>query len=102
MGLPVIRSLIVSFAKITIYDSPRSAAVFDLGGVLIDWNPMYVGLVLAYLGEAGLMKQVWPVVFLPLMVAYLNWTVIPLEEAKLDDAFHYEFGQYRLRVRRWF
>ena len=80
-----------------------------LSGKLVTWgpyrftrNPMYVGLVLAYLGEAGLMKQICPVVFLPLMVAYLNWTVIPLEEAKLDDAFHYEFGQYRLRVRRWF
>jgi protein-S-isoprenylcysteine O-methyltransferase Ste14 len=80
-----------------------------LSGKLVTWgpyrftrNPMYVGLVLAYLGEAGLMKQIWPVVFLPLMVAYLNWTVIPLEEAKLDEVFHDEFGQYRLRVRRWF
>jgi protein-S-isoprenylcysteine O-methyltransferase Ste14 len=80
-----------------------------LSGKLVTWgpyrftrNPMYVGLVLAYLGEAGLMKQIWPVVLLPLTVAYLNWTVIPLEEAKLDEAFHDEFGQYRSRVRRWF
>ena len=80
-----------------------------LSGKLVTWgpyrftrNPMYVGLVLAYLGEAGLIKQIWPVVLLPLTVLYLNWTVIPLEEAKLDEAFHDEFGQYRLRVRRWF
>ena len=80
-----------------------------LSGKLVTWgpyrctrNPMYVGLVLAYLGEAGLMKQIWPIVFLPLTVAYLNWTVIPLEEVKLDEAFHDEFGQYRLLVRRWF
>jgi protein-S-isoprenylcysteine O-methyltransferase Ste14 len=80
-----------------------------LSGKLVTWgpyrftrNPMYVGLVLAYLGEAGLMKQIWPVVFLPLTIAYLNWTVIPLEEVKLDEAFHDEFGQYRLLVRRWF
>ena len=65
-------------------------------------NPMYVGLVLAYLGEAGLLKQIWPVLLLPFTVAYLNWTVIPLEEAKLDEAFHDEFGRYRSRVRRWF
>jgi protein-S-isoprenylcysteine O-methyltransferase Ste14 len=80
-----------------------------LSGKLVTWgpyrftrNPMYVGLVLAYLGEAGLLKQIWPVLLLPFTVAYLNWTVIPLEEAKLDEAFHDEFGQYRSRVRRWF
>jgi protein-S-isoprenylcysteine O-methyltransferase Ste14 len=80
-----------------------------LSGKLVTWgpyrftrNPMYVGLVLAYLGEAGLLRQVWPVVLLPFTVAYLNWTVIPVEEAKLEEAFHDEFGQYRLRARRWF
>jgi protein-S-isoprenylcysteine O-methyltransferase Ste14 len=80
-----------------------------LSGKLVTWgpyrftrNPMYVGLVLAYLGEAGLLKQIWPVVLLPFPVAYLNWTVIPVEEAKLDEAFHDEFRQYPLRVRRWF
>jgi protein-S-isoprenylcysteine O-methyltransferase Ste14 len=79
-----------------------------LSGKLVTWgpyrftrNPMYVGLVLAYLGEAGLMKQIWPVVLLPFVVAYLNWTVIPLEEAKLDEVFPDEVIQYRLRVRRW-
>jgi protein-S-isoprenylcysteine O-methyltransferase Ste14 len=80
-----------------------------LSGKLVTWgpyrftrNPMYVGLILAYLGEAGLLRQVWPVVLLPFTVAYLNWTVIPVEEAKLEEAFHDEFGQYRLRARRWF
>jgi protein-S-isoprenylcysteine O-methyltransferase Ste14 len=61
-----------------------------------------VGLILAYLGEAGLMKQIWPVVLLPLVVAYLNWTVIPLEESKLEEVFSEEYIQYRLQVRRWF
>jgi protein-S-isoprenylcysteine O-methyltransferase Ste14 len=80
-----------------------------LSGKLVTWgpyrltrNPMYIGLVVAYVGEAGLLKQIWPVVLLPLMVAYLNWIVIPLEETKLEEAFHDKFRQYRLRVRRWF
>jgi len=80
-----------------------------LSGKLVTWgpyrftrNPMYVGLVLAYLGEAGLLKQVWPVVLLPFTIAYLNWTVIPVEEAKLEEVFPYEYKQYRLQVRRWF
>jgi len=37
-----------------------------------------------------LIKQIWPVLLLPLTVAYLNWTVIPVEEAKLTDAFQGE------------
>ena len=80
-----------------------------LSGRLVTWgpyrftrNPMYVGLVLAYLGEAGLLKQIWPVVLLPFTVAYINWTVIPVEEAKLEEAFPNEYKQYRLQVRRWF
>ena len=80
-----------------------------LSGKLVTWgpyrftrNPMYVGLILAYLGEAGLLKQVWPVVLLPFTVAYINWTVIPVEEAKLEEAFPNEYKEYRSQVRRWF
>lgn len=64
-------------------------------------NPMYVGLSLAYLGEAALLKQIWPALLLPFVLAYLNWTVIPVEEARLQEAFHDEYEQYRLRVQRW-
>jgi len=48
---------------------------------------MYLGLSLAYLGEAAMLRQLWPVLLLPLVAAYLNWTVIPLEEARLREAF---------------
>ena len=62
---------------------------------------MYVGLTLAYLGEAGLLRQFWPIVVLPLVVAYVNWVVIPVEEAKLSEVFGAEYDRYRARVRRW-
>jgi protein-S-isoprenylcysteine O-methyltransferase Ste14 len=64
-------------------------------------NPMYVGLVLAYIGEAGLMRQLWPVLLLPLVVVYLNSTVIPLEEQRLSGAFPNEYRAYKATVRRW-
>jgi protein-S-isoprenylcysteine O-methyltransferase Ste14 len=64
-------------------------------------NPMYIGLILAYLGEAGILKQAWPILLLPLIAAYLNWIVIPVEEARLTEAFGAEYGQYRAKVRRW-
>ena len=63
---------------------------------------MYVGLAIAYLGEAGILRQVWPVVLLPLVVGYLNWVVIPLEERKLGETFGVAYDESRVRVRRWF
>jgi protein-S-isoprenylcysteine O-methyltransferase Ste14 len=64
-------------------------------------NPMYVGLTLAYIGEAGILKQAWPLAFLPLVLIYLNWTVIPLEESRLSASFDTTYDEYRSRVRRW-
>ena len=80
----------------------------EASSTLVTWgpyrfsrNPMYVGLVFAYLGEAGMLRQVWPVLLLPVVLAHLNWTVIPLEEFRLREAFGDTYDQYRHRTRRW-
>ncbi|HMK96332.1 MAG TPA: isoprenylcysteine carboxylmethyltransferase family protein [Acidimicrobiales bacterium] len=62
-------------------------------------NPMYLGLALAYLGEAGALLQAWPVAFLALVLAYVNWCVIPIEEERLGAFDNYT--EYRSTVRRW-
>jgi protein-S-isoprenylcysteine O-methyltransferase Ste14 len=64
-------------------------------------NPMYVGLTLAYLGEAALQQQLWPVLLLVLVLAYVQWTVIPLEESRLREVFAEDYIAYCGRVRRW-
>ena len=64
-------------------------------------NPMYLGLIFAYVGEAGLLTQVWPLLVLPFGVAYVNGVVIPVEAAQLKEDFGNEYEQYRARVRRW-
>jgi protein-S-isoprenylcysteine O-methyltransferase Ste14 len=64
-------------------------------------NPMYVGLAVAYLGEAGILRQAWPVLVLPLVVVYLNRVVIPVEESRLRQVFDGAFETYRASVRRW-
>jgi protein-S-isoprenylcysteine O-methyltransferase Ste14 len=62
---------------------------------------MYVGLTLAYLGEAGLLRQAWPIATLPLVLSYVNWIVIPVEEAKLTQVFGNQYLQYKAIIRRW-
>jgi protein-S-isoprenylcysteine O-methyltransferase Ste14 len=64
-----------------------SATLVMTGPYRFTRNPMYVGLTLAYLGEAGILIQIWPIIVLPLLFAYLNWMVTPLEEARLKEAF---------------
>ena len=88
-------------ARTTTVPGKSSVKLVTEGPYRFTRNPMYVGLTLAYLGEAGLLKQIWPIIVLPLMLAYLNWTVIPLEEERLKAVFPHEYLQYCSRVRRW-
>lgn len=88
-------------ASTTTVPGQTSRLLMTRGPYRLTRNPMYVGLTLAYLGEAGLLRQVWPLAVLPLVLAYLQWMVIPLEETKLLETFGQEYEAYRGRVRRW-
>ena len=88
-------------ASTTTVPGERSELLVTRGPYRLTQNPMYVGLTLAYLGEAGLLRQVWPLVVLPLVLAYLQWVVIPLEESRLRERFGAEYVAYCRRVRRW-
>lgn len=88
-------------AHTTTVPGQTSSRLITSGPYRFSRNPMYVGLVLAYLGEAGMLQQVWPVTLLPFVVAYLNWIVIPVEEARLRDAFGAVYDRYVASVRRW-
>jgi protein-S-isoprenylcysteine O-methyltransferase Ste14 len=93
--------LIFHKARTTRVPGEASTTLVTRGPYLISRNPMYVGLAVAYLGEAALLQQVSPVAFLPLVIAYLNWIVIPVEEARLQEVFGQKYQLYRSRVRRW-
>jgi protein-S-isoprenylcysteine O-methyltransferase Ste14 len=88
-------------ARTTTVPGQASSRLVTWGPYRYSRNPMYVGLILAYLGEAGILRQVWPVILLPLTMAYVNWIVIPVEESKLREVFSEEYDRYRKRVRRW-
>src|SRR5512143_2771004 len=78
-----------------------STSLVTRGPYRVGRNPMYVGLAVAYLGEAGMLRQVWPIAVLPLVMAYLNWIVIPIEETRLNEVFGSVYEEYCRSVRRW-
>lgn len=78
-----------------------STAFVTWGPYRFTRNPMYVGLTIAYLGEAAIQHQVIPVLLLPLTIVYLNRVVIPVEEERLRAVFGDEYVRYTERVRRW-
>lgn len=88
-------------ARTTTTPGESSKKLVTSGPYKISRNPMYVSLTIAYLGEAGLLTQLWPVLFLPLMLLYLNKVVIPLEEEILSKDFKDIYKAYCSKVKRW-
>jgi protein-S-isoprenylcysteine O-methyltransferase Ste14 len=93
--------LIFHKASTTTTPGESSKKLVRKGPYRFSRNPMYVSLILAYLGEAGFLTQVWPVIVLPLVIIYVNRIVIPLEEKILRRDFEGEYEMYCKQVRRW-
>ena len=64
-------------------------------------NPMYVSLVIVYLGAVLMLGSFWPLIMLAAPIAILNRVVIPFEENQLVEAFGDSYQTYRSKVRRW-
>jgi protein-S-isoprenylcysteine O-methyltransferase Ste14 len=107
-GLFLIGLAVAGWGWLTFFRARTTRVPGEVSSRLVTWgpyrfsrNPMYVGLSLLDLGEAGLLRQAWPVLFLPFVVAYVNWVVIPVEERMLGEVFGDAYEHYRRRVRRW-
>jgi protein-S-isoprenylcysteine O-methyltransferase Ste14 len=88
-------------ARTTTVPGEVSASLVTWGPYRVSRNPMYVGLSVAYVGEAIILRQVWPLATLPFVLGYVNWVVIPLEQRKLAEVFGSRYAEYQRRVRRW-
>ena len=87
--------------RTTIIPSGTASRLLTHGPYRFTRNPMYLSLVLVYVGVAGTLVQPWPLLLLPVPVAIVNAIVIPFEEARLRDVFGEEFQKYCANVRRW-
>jgi len=101
--------ILMAFSAVGIFKRTSTTTVpFEAPSTLVTWgpyrftrNPMYLGLTLIYLGVSGTRLDIWPLILLPLLLAYVNFVVIPVEERRLHDIFGDAYKEYGTRVRRW-
>jgi protein-S-isoprenylcysteine O-methyltransferase Ste14 len=79
---------------------PTTAIVSD-GVYRFTRNPMYVGMVVIYVGIALLIRSPWALVLLPLVVLLVDRLVIAKEERYLAGKFGQPYLAYKSKVRRW-
>ena len=75
--------------------------ILDEGPFAVSRNPLYVGLLAAYLGLALLWPSLWALALLPVAFAGLWWGAIGPEERYLRSKFGRDYVAYSGRVRRW-
>ncbi len=103
-----IGAAIAAWGWITFHRAGTTRVPGESSSQLVTWgpyrftrNPMYLGLAIAYVGETLILRQLWPLLLLPLVIGYVNWMVIPVEQAKLTEVFGERYVRYQQDVRRW-
>lgn len=80
----------------------RPTTVLLTGGPFrLSRNPMYLGMVIQYVGLSLLFNALWAIVLLPLALVIVHVTVIKREERYLEQQFGEDYRAYKARVRRW-
>ncbi|MDH4092976.1 MAG: isoprenylcysteine carboxylmethyltransferase family protein [Cyclobacteriaceae bacterium] len=64
-------------------------------------NPMYLGLLILYMGIAFHIGNWWTFMLVPILILIVNRFVIRNEEEYLERAFGKDYLEYKNRVRRW-
>ncbi len=64
-------------------------------------NPLYLSLLLLFLGIAIRVNSLWLIILLPVLFIMLDRCVVLREEKYLEGKFGDEYLQYKEEVRRW-
>jgi protein-S-isoprenylcysteine O-methyltransferase Ste14 len=87
--------------KNTIVPNKPAASLQTTGVYHSTRNPMYLALVMLYLGLSCLIGNWWNIILLPLLLLIIQEYIIKKEEKYLVRKFGQEYIDYRHRVRRW-
>ena len=79
----------------------NTVALVDTGVFRLTRNPMYLGMLLTLTGWGVYLARPWPLLCLPIFVAYIYRFQIVPEERVLREKFGAAYLAYTARVRRW-
>jgi protein-S-isoprenylcysteine O-methyltransferase Ste14 len=88
-------------SKNTVITAKPATSLQTNGIYSISRNPMYLGLVLIYLGLTFQFGNWWTIFLLPILIIVITYRVILPEERYLTRAFGDEYADYKKKVRRW-
>jgi protein-S-isoprenylcysteine O-methyltransferase Ste14 len=88
-------------SKNTVVTAKPATSLQTTGIYSVTRNPMYVGLILIYLGMAFIFGNWWTLILLPFLIAYVTYRIILPEERYLTRAFGNTYADYKKNVRRW-
>ena len=99
LGLSLAATFLIRRTTLNPFADP--SVLVARGPYRVSRNPMYLSLIIAYLGAALMFGSVWPLVMLPVPIAILIRVVIPFEEARMRTIFGARYQAYCAHVRRW-
>ena len=79
-----------------------SSALVTSGPYRLTRNPIYVAFLLAFLGLACALDNIWFAVLWPVLAVVLDLGVVRREERYLESRFGDSYRTYCRNVRRWF
>ena len=82
-------------------DTGAPTRLVEKGPYAFSRNPIYVGMVLGYIGISLVVNSAWPMFFFPAFIVLILYGVIVREERYLEKLFGEDYSRYWARVRRW-
>ena len=88
-------------AKTAVDPRKPSTAIVNFGVFRYTRNPLYISLMLLYLGIASIINSLWLLILIFPLIAVIQKGVIEREERYLEKKFGEEYLRYKRQVRRW-
>lgn len=87
--------------KTTLSPYGKPQQLLTCGPFRVSRNPVYIGMLLIYLGVSLLWGDVWWLLLLPVLLMMLQVGIIRHEEQLLRLHFGTDYDDYCRKVRRW-
>ena len=81
--------------------SEPTTAIVQGGPFRFSRNPLYLSLMMLYVGVSLMFNALMPILLLPLLVAVVHFGIVRREERYLETKFGEPYRHYRQKVRRW-